>query len=270
MVSIRKRVALDVVLTIMLVLEMLYQLTGNMFHEIAGALFLACIIVHIGIAARWIGRAASALSKGELAARQRRLFAVAVLLALDVVVLAVSSVIISQTLWDAGVDLTAFNPGNIWYPLHTASAYVLCILVLGHLAMHWVTVADALKVPYDQSRRDAVSSALNGVVMIGGIALGITGALRAGFQASDFAVNAEGEEEERQTVQQGYREVNAQTGEYTSEHSFETTAITGENGESLPVDEDTQEDELTICPICPRRCKLTAPRCERPYEAGLI
>ncbi|MBQ9004008.1 MAG: cytochrome b/b6 domain-containing protein [Eggerthellaceae bacterium] len=266
MKSVRGRIIFDVLLTAVLLFEVLHQLTGNMLHEIVGVAFAVCILVHLVFAARWIKDTASSLRAGELGKRQRRLAVVAALLAVDFIVLMVSSVMISELLWNAGVDLTPLNPGHIWYPVHSVAAYVLCILVLGHLAMHWSTVASALRVPYDPSKREAISHALNGVVMIGGIALGVVGVARAGFQASDFSVN---EAEKTTAVESGYRERNAQTGEYTSKNSFEITSL---SDDAAAADGDQAETSTAepICTICPRQCKLSSPRCNRPYEAGLI
>lgn len=264
--SVRGRIVFDLLLTVLLLFECLHQLTGNVLHEIVGVAFFICIVVHLTFASRWIKNTAGSLKNGEMAKRQKKLAVVAVLLAVDVVVLMFSSAIISQLLWDVGFDFTAFNPGNIWYPIHTVAAYALCILVLGHLSMHWKTVADTLRVPYDPSRREAIASGVRAVVLIGGIAVGITGVARAGFQASDFAV--ENEDGDSETVQHGYREINAQTGEYTENHSFEAAAISDSDGarnEQAAVDEDVER-----CPLCPRQCKLTSPRCGRPREAGLI
>ena len=265
MSSARGRIIFDLLLTVLLVFECFHQLTGNVLHEVVGAAFFACIIVHLCFASKWLKNAAEALGQGGLAARQKRLAVIASLLAVDLLVLITSSIIISQLLWDAGLNLTGLNPGNIVYPIHTIAAYALCILVLGHLSMHWKTVADTLSVPYDPSRREAIASGLNAIVMIGGIALGITGIARAGFQASEFTVN---EEEGSKTVESGYREVNAQTGEYTSTNSFEAASITDSSDEH----EQTAADDADVehCPLCPRQCKLTSPRCGRPYEAGLI
>ena len=215
MKSVRGRIIFDLLLTALLLFECLHQITGNVLHEVVGAAFFVCILVHIGFASRWIKSAAGALGRGEMSKRQMKLGVVASLLAIDLIVLIFSSVIISQLLWDAGFDFTGLNPGNIWYPIHTVAAYGLCILVLGHLSMHWKTVADTLRVPYDPSRREAIASGVNAVVLIGGIALGITGATRAGFQASDFVVSQE-EADDSKTVTSGYREVNAQTGESAS------------------------------------------------------
>lgn len=263
----RRRIIFDLLLTVLLAFELLHQLTGNEIHEIVGAAFFACIIVHLTFAARWMRRFASSFKAGDLAKRQRTLAIVAALLAVDFVTLVVSSVIISQLLWNAGVNLTALNPGNIWYPIHTAAAYGLCILVLGHLSLHWKTVADTLRVQYDPSRREAIASMVSGVVLIGGIALGITGAVRAGFQASDYTEN---DDEDSKTVESGYRERNAATGEYTDagSHSFEAASITDSGGESKET--VAGEDDVARCPLCPRQCKLSSPRCGRPREAGLI
>ena len=266
--SVRGRIVFDLLLTLLLLFECFHQLTGNTAHELVGAAFFACIVVHLVFAARWLKGTVRALGKGEMTKRQKKLACVALLLAIDLIVLIFSSIIISQLLWDAGVNMTGLNPGNIWYPVHTVAAYVLCILVLGHLSMHWKTVVDTLRIPYDPAKRESITSAVNAVVMIGGIALGITGLARAGFQASDFSVNAS-DDEGAKTVESGYREVNAQTGQYTSTSDFEATAITDSDG----VREETasaEDESVARCPLCPRQCKLSAPRCGRPYEAGLI
>ena len=263
--STRGRIIFDLLLTVLLLFECFHQLTGNVAHEIVGVAFFACIVIHLVFASSWIRKAGSAFKNGEMGKKQKRLALVAILMLIDLLVLMCSSVTISQLLWDAGIDLTWLNPNQIWYPVHTVSAYVLCILVLGHLSMHWKTVADTLNVPYDPSRREAITSGINAVVMIGGIALGITGATRAGFQASDFSVN---DEEDSKTVESGYREVNAQTGEYTDNHSFEAASIS-ESTEASE-EESAADEDVARCPLCPRQCKLSAPRCGRPYEAGLI
>lgn len=263
----RRRIIFDLLLTIVLLFEVLHQITGNTLHEVVGAAFFICIIVHLTFASRWIKGAAGSLKEGELAKRQKKLAIIAILLAIDVLVLLASSIIISETLWGWGVNLTALNPGNVFYPIHTVAAYALCILVLGHLSMHWITVAETLSVPYDPSRREAITSALNGVVMIGGIALGIIGFTRAGFQASDYSINSD---EESKTVEDGYRERNAYTGEYTTEHSFEAAAITESDSSKEESSASGEDDGVARCPICPRQCKLSSPRCGRPKEAGLI
>lgn len=266
----RKRIVFDIALTALLVFEMCYQITGNAAHEIVGAAFFACIVVHVAFNRSWIGAAASATASKTLAKRNKLLMTIAALLALDVLVLAFSSVVISETLWNAGVNLSALNPGNIWYPVHVASSYALCVLVLFHLAAHWASVADVLNVKYDPSRREAISSGVNAVVTLGAIALGIGGIMRTSFEASDFAVSPEEGKEKGKTVASGYRERNAETGEVT-ENTLGVVTISGtETSADASASEPADAENAALCPLCPRQCKLSAPRCERPYEQGLL
>lgn len=243
---------------------MLYQLTGNTAHEVVGALFFVCIIVHLVFNRKWIGSVSNSISSHALAQRNKMLLIVVCLLAIDVVLLAFSSVAISETLWSAGINLTALNPGNVWYPIHVGTSYALCIIVLFHLSLHWMNVAEVLKIEYDPERREAIGSGINAVLTIGAVALGIGGIMRTSFEASDFAVNAvDGEEEGNngKTVASGYRERNAETGELV-----EVEGLTGSRGS----EEASSEESDSHCPLCPRQCKLSAPRCERPYEEGLL
>lgn len=261
---VRDRIIYDIVLTVVLVFEMLYQVTGNTAHEIVGAAFFACIVAHLVMNRRWMGNVAGSLKAGTLAKRNRLILAIVALLAVDMVLLIISSIVVSQTLWNAGVNLSALNPGNIWYPIHVASSYALCILVLFHLSVHWVTVADVLNIQYDPSRREAIGSGVNAVLTMGAIALGIGGAMRTGFEASDFAVTAEdADSEDSKTVTSGYREINAETGEVVEDAVDVQVSAESDEGSS-------SAGEAKRCPLCPRQCSLSAPRCERPYEEGLI
>lgn len=267
----RKRIIFDIALTVILVFEMLYQVTGNAAHELVGAAFFACIVAHLAFNAKWIGAASKSLASRTLAKRTRMLLVVACLLALDMVLLIFSSLVISETLWNAGVDLSTLNPGNIWYPIHVGSSYALCILVLLHLSLHWTSVAETLKIQYDPARREAIGSGVNALLAIGGIALGITGILRTSFEASDFVVSTDEEsQEDGKTVTSGYRERNAQTGELVE--NAVNVEVYSESGTSSQgsSSSDASTTDVALCPICPRQCKLTAPRCERPYEQGLI
>ena len=257
----RNRILYDIVLTVVLVFEMLYQFTGDFAHEIVGALFFCCIVAHLVMNRKWIATVPKSLVSGAVAQRNKLLLVVACLLAVDMVVLFVSSPIISQMLWDAGLDLTALNPSGVWYPIHVGSSYALCILVLFHLSLHWMNVAEVFGIEYDPSRREAIGSGVNAVMAIGAIALGIGGIMRTSFEASDFAVDEDGEQEGAKTVVSGYRERNAETGETAAVAVYTGVEATegGESAESEP-----------RCPLCPRQCKLSAPRCKRPYEEGII
>lgn len=266
----RKRILYDVILTLLLVFEMLYQVTGNAAHEAVGAAFFLCIIAHVFLNRKWIGNTASSVASRSLAKRNKMLLVVACLLAVDMILLVFSSLIISETLWNAGLNLSALNPGNMWYPIHVGCSYALCILVLFHLSLHWASVAEVLRVEYDPERREAIGAGVNAVLTIGAIALGIGGIMRTSFEASDFAVSSEEDPAETKTVASGYRERNAETGEIVEDVDLQIVSESGEGSSALSDSESFSQEAEPRCSLCPRQCKLSAPRCEKPYEQGLI
>ncbi|MBQ9067764.1 MAG: DUF4405 domain-containing protein [Eggerthellaceae bacterium] len=171
----KKRIILDVALTAMLVFEMLYQLTGNALHEYVGFAFLACIGAHLVLARKWIASTASLLGTRQLNTRRKVLAVVALLLAVDMGLLAISSVVISNTLWNLGLDLSFMNPGDIWAPIHTATSYGLCAIVGVHLASHWLFFAKHFNIAFDPTRRRAIGQSVNVVAGLGALALGVGG-----------------------------------------------------------------------------------------------
>ncbi len=175
MSKVTRRIILDVVLTIMLIFEMLYQFTGNALHEYIGFAFFACIIIHLIFERKWLGNTFASICTNTLKKRRKVLAVIALFLSLDILVLGASSLIISNTLWNLGLDMSFANPGNIWVPIHTGSAYALCVIVAGHLASHWTLLAKQMHIEYNPARRQAIGSAVNAAVGIGVLALGITG-----------------------------------------------------------------------------------------------
>ena len=171
----KKRMILDVFMTALLVFEMFYQLTGNALHEYVGFAFFACIIVHLILSYKWISSTVSSLGTTELNSRRKVLAFIAFLLAVDIVLLGVSSIVISNTFWNMGFDFSAFNPGDIWVPIHTATSYALCVIVAGHLASHWTFLAKNMHIEYNPARRQAIGQAVNVAVGVGALALGVTG-----------------------------------------------------------------------------------------------
>lgn len=171
----KKRMVLDVCMTVLLVFEMFYQLTGNALHEYVGFAFFGCIVVHLILSRKWISSTVSSLGTKELNSRRKMLALIAFLLAVDIVLLGVSSVMISNTFWEMGLDFSMFNPGDIWAPIHTATSYALCIIVAGHLASHWTFLAKSMHIEYNPARRQAIGQAVNVAAGMGALALGVAG-----------------------------------------------------------------------------------------------
>ena len=167
------RVALDVLLTFLIVFEMLVQYTGMFLHEVFGFAFFATIIAHMALSASWMKATARSAKVGRMSGRQKALAIMGALLGVTAVVLGVSSIAISGLLMEAGF---AFPLGSyaLWATVHAVSAYALAGLVAIHLAMHWAFLAKAFKVPYNPARRQAISTGVHAVAAVGAVALGVS------------------------------------------------------------------------------------------------
>ena len=167
-----KRMVLDVALTAMIVAEMFIQFTGQFLHEIIGFVFFATVVVHLVFSAKWIRKTAGSVKKGRLGVRSATLAIVGILLALTMVVLGVSSIAISGLLADAGLVWT-LGSYSTWAVVHAVSSYVLCAIVVVHLAAHWAFLAAAFRVPYNPERRSAINASVHAVAAVGAVALGV-------------------------------------------------------------------------------------------------
>ena len=278
------RVALDVALTVMIVFEMLIQFTGEFLHEVVGFAFFATIVVHIALSATWVKKTARNAKAGKLTARRTALAVVGSLLAATTVALGVSSVAISGILASAGFVWT-LGSYSFWAAVHTFSAYALCALVVVHLAMHWAFLASAFKVPYNPSRRRAIATGVNAAAALGVVAVGVTLADKMKPQAlgttSDLA------ETESNTATDASSSAlpssegsgkhhrrgsgNAASGT-TSSGSARTFTDSGSESAAEPNSNSGNSGSTVsgICTLCRKQCPLSAPKCNKPYEAGLL
>ena len=334
------RVVLDVAMTVMIVLEMFIQFTGEFLHETIGFAFFATVVAHLALSATWVKKTAHATQAGTLTARRAALAVMGCLLAATMVVLGVSSVTISSILSSAGFTWTVGSYA-LWADVHTVSAYALCALVVVHLAMHWAFLAAAFRVPYNPARRRAIGSGVNAVAALGVIALGATVAgktlpqtaeaagqhgIAPNEEGSDAAVGGQGAEGSPDAAANGQGAEGADrssaqpgTGKRSGKHGFgrddgrrgsrstgepadgssgqpsdnasgeapdgsSGSASNGSNDESRGSASDSASESSSgsssngagdaaatgICTLCRKQCPLSAPKCNKPYEAGLL
>lgn len=139
------RLVLDAALCALLVFAMLRPVTGQVVHEIAGALLLVGMIAHV--ATSWGAASRTARHARETTRPQRAqgLLAVMVVLGVAGVALALSALVISRLLLGAGSHLSDLDAGHLWSRVHIVSAYGLCVAVLAHLVLHWTKVFGTLR-----------------------------------------------------------------------------------------------------------------------------
>lgn len=294
--TVRRKLALDATMSIMLIAEMLVQVTGVFLHEILGAVLLATLIAHMALERKWLAGAVKSMRAGTAGAGRIAKAAIAALLAAATVAMAASSIVISTVLRGAGVDLSTLNPGGIWYAIHTASAYAICALAVVHLLSHWALVAKAVRIPYDPSRRAAIGTGVNVVAALGAVALGVAGAkalaptaalaedqdealpeasdLTADGSESQSVVTSSTETESRS--RKGKRNSNAPTQVPNSSSVADDNPSPSDSSEtsgkasSAESGESSEADASTTCWLCREACPLSSPKCRRPYEAGII
>ena len=281
------RMALDGALTILLIASMLAQLTGVIAHEIIGVVFLLAVVAHIVNSFWWMKTVARLVENAQVKGGQLELFVVAVLLGVAVVVLAVSSVPISRLLYQVGLAPKVMS--SMWLAVHKVSAFLLCILAVVHLAMHWASILKHLNIPFDPSKRKAIGLGVKAVSCAGIVALGVVGfnslelfagsgedadgegsregstsqpasgsqATSAGASQGEGSPSTAGASEGRASASSSSASADAQPSK------VQASAGDGEAGSS-------EGDAEALCPLCHKHCPLSDPQCDKPYLAGLI
>ncbi|WP_297151027.1 DUF4405 domain-containing protein [uncultured Ellagibacter sp.] len=273
------RMALDGALTILLIASMLAQLTGVIAHEIIGVVFLLAVVAHIVNSFWWMKTVARLVENAQVKGGQLALFVVAVLLGVAVALLAVSSVPISRLLYQAGLAPKVMS--SMWLAVHKVSAFLPCILAVVHLAMHWASILKHLNIPFDPSKRKAISLGVKAISCASIVALGVVGfnslelfagaGEGAGDDAREDAKGGSASGSSSPSAAGGQSSAGASRGEAAASgasadaQSAKAQADSGD-GEA----ESSEGDAESLCPLCHKHCPLSDPQCDKPYIAGLI
>lgn len=281
------RMALDGALTILLIASMLAQLTGVIAHEIIGVVFLIAVVAHIVNSFWWMKTVARLVENAQVKGGQLALFVVAVLLGVTVALLAVSSVPISRLLYQVGLAPKVMS--SMWLAVHKVSAFLLCILAVVHLAMHWASILKHLNIPFDPSKRKAIGLGVKAVSCAGIVALGVVGfnSLEL-FMGSGEDADGEGSREgSTSQPASGSQATSASTpqGEGSPSTSGASEGQASASSSSASADAQpakaqadagdgetgsSEGDAEALCPLCRKHCPLSDPQCDKPYLAGLI
>lgn len=281
------RMALDGALTILLIASMLAQLTGVVAHEIIGVVFLLAVVAHIVNSFWWMKTVARLVENAQVKGGQLALFVVAVLLGVAVAVLAVSSVPISRLLYQVGLAPKVMS--SMWLAVHKASAFLLCILAVVHLAMHWASILKHLNIPFDPSKRKAIGLGVKAVSCAGVVALGVVGfnslelfagsgedADGEGSREGSTSQPASGSQASSASTPQG--EGPTSTSDASESQASASSSSASADAQPAKVQADAGDGEAgssegdaeALCPLCRKHCPLSDPQCDKPYLAGLI
>lgn len=185
------RLVLDAALCALLVFAMLRPVTGQVVHEIAGALLLVGMIAHVATSWGTASRTARHARETTRPRRAQGLLAVMVVLGVAGVALAMSALVISRLLLGAGSHLTDLDAGHLWTRVHIVSAYVLCVAVLAHLVLHWTKVFGTLRGNLAEASFKPVPRVLWYAFAIAGVALAVLGgSVLNGYETRQASLDA--------------------------------------------------------------------------------
>lgn len=303
----KTRIALDIVLTATIIFEMLYALTGNTLHEIVGMVFFATLVAHMAISFKWI-KAMNAKSRTEqgISLRRKAMLVVCVAIAVIGALLLVSSLLISNVL----ASLTGWQLIGTPYLaaayLHKLLAYALCVAAVVHVALHWASLFNVMRIPYDAGKRNAINVGVSSVAAIGVLVLGATAARALDVlpassasasekspspsassqpsapQAPSDAGNAPESTESvngaqsngsgRGATNRKRLDSSGSATQSAPESSAPSTSAPSDNGASgnSSSSGDASSSVSGYCTLCHKHCPLSAPQCNKPYAAGLL
>ena len=281
------RMALDGALTLLLIASMLAQLTGVIAHEIIGVVFLLAVIVHLVNSFWWMKTVAGLVENAQAKEGQLALFVVAVLLGITCAALIISSVPISRLLYQVGLAPKVMS--SMWLDVHKVCAFVLCILAVVHLAMHWASILKQLNIPFDPSRRKAIGMGVKAASCVGVVALGVVGfnslelfagagegAGDEGSREGSTSQPASGSQATSAGASQG--EGSPSTADASEGQASASSSSASADAQPSKVQADAGDGEAAssegdaeaLCPLCHKHCPLSDPQCDKPYLAGLI
>jgi hypothetical protein len=130
------RLVIDLTMTILMLVAMAYQITGNTIHEVIGVILFLLFVVHNILNRRWY----KAITKGKYNIRRVLSITVNLLFLMSMVTIIISSFPISS-------DLFPFIPVNndmVWREIHVLTSYWAFILMAVHIGMSWITIINAV------------------------------------------------------------------------------------------------------------------------------
>ncbi|MCO1604485.1 DUF4405 domain-containing protein [Desulfosporosinus nitroreducens] len=132
-----RKLAIDLVMTVLMLVAMASLITGNTIHELLGVSMFILFIVHNFLNRRWY----QTVLTGKNNVLRVLNTAVNLLLLVTMAVLMVSAVPISRAIF----AFIPINNGMIVRQIHVLAAYWGFILIAVHLGMHWRMILNAVR-----------------------------------------------------------------------------------------------------------------------------
>jgi len=267
----KKKVVIDIAMTILYLLLMNLALTGVLMHEVAGIGIIGLFAAHLMINRQWIGSVASHFTE-NIGFKAKAMFVLNALLLGTMSITIVSGVLISEQLFPF-ISASFASSLSVLLSLHAVFSWLTLGILIAHTLVHWRWIASLIRrlVPAGGLR---VAGARASLVLIAAATLYsfIGSSTLDAFLPGEAAINVQA------------AAVNASTSSTSasgSSNAVQGTAglITSSGGSSSGTDEesvasssaaDTEAKETLqeylsklVCTACGKRCPLSSPRCAK-------
>jgi len=131
------RLVIDLSMTVLMLVAMAYQITGNAMHELAGVLLCLLFITHNILNRRWY----KTIFKGKHNVRRILSIVVNLLFLISMAVVIISSVPISRDI----IPFIPLNNDTVLLQIHVMTSYWGFIFMAVHIGMSWATIINSVR-----------------------------------------------------------------------------------------------------------------------------
>ncbi|MBD8135843.1 DUF4405 domain-containing protein [Bacillus sp. CFBP 13597] len=131
------RLVIDLSMTVLMLVAMAYQLTGNAMHELAGVILCLLFITHNILNRRWY----KTIFKGKHNVRRILSIMVNLLFLISMAVVIISSVTISRNM----IPFIPINDDTVLLQIHVMTSYWGFIFMAVHIGMSWATIINSVR-----------------------------------------------------------------------------------------------------------------------------
>lgn len=268
-------------MTVLMLLLMVYSLTGGYLHELFGIVAVLMFVIHVLFNIKWVCSVSKKTFKGNSAGLEKVKYISAVLLCVLVVFTGLSGILISCSFF---TDIYARNR-SLWVYIHNLSAYSLLILISVHTGLHWKMIMAFFRKKLNLGESRLRKFVLRLIALILAL-LGIKAHTDKNFtdhfipdlpenhpekSASDDALSYHVEKADNTSDSYTARNiVHAQAVNMinlSDSSTYKAVALRGDssyNFDAVPPEQDETEEEYLgrlRCTGCSKRCPLISPRC---------
>ncbi len=261
------KIILDIVMTLSLALLMKISFTGMMLHEVLGLAALVMMLVHLILNRKWIAGVTKAVLAKKATTKAVIMLLLNVLLLVCVLLIALSSVLISNEI----LPLSLGAGYALWANIHICSSYVLGALVLAHIALHYKMLARIIKNAFKKGGKSVARRAVACVSLVvfcfvvgrTVFALGESATAQTFTQTSEANVAPETkpENETVPVLPESYLPSSSAASSQSEEQEPVMSESIGEDVGDIPAIEDYLSN--MFCTACRKNCPITDLRCSR-------